>query len=294
MNYMKHFFSLITLMSALYVGHGQKVTGKLKFEQGQQVDIKTEVKTTISQEAMGQVIDFNVDGIAHHFYKVTNATDDNSTLHHETSRIQFNFEGMGQKRPFDSDKEKDQKSSEGKVIKELLKKTFDIIIDPAGKVLMVQPEKSAPVEMEGAMKLISSMMKDVVEVVEAPAKGTNGFFKILPDYETGKGDTWNENFENASGKFENTYTLKEITDSTINIELAGTSVTTTKVEMMPGMEITTFLKNKTTGMIIIDKLTGIVRQKIVNTESTGTTQGMGGETPINSKTSITITVSPVK
>jgi hypothetical protein len=73
--------------------------------------------------------------------------------------------------------------------------------------------------------------------------------------------------------------------------MAGTSVTTTKMEIMTGMEITTTLNNKITGKIILDKVTGIIRQRSSTTESTGTTEGMGGATPITSRNTTTILVS---
>ncbi|MBK8310289.1 MAG: hypothetical protein IPL04_04665 [Chitinophagaceae bacterium] len=62
--------------------------------------------STISQQAMGQSIDFKVDASANHSYAATNATDDNTTLRHEVQKINFAFDGMGQKQKFDSDNEK--------------------------------------------------------------------------------------------------------------------------------------------------------------------------------------------
>src|SRR5688572_22281310 len=85
----------------------QNVAPVLKFKQGQKYDINMEVKTSISQQAMGQAIDFRVDAIGDHGYIVTNATEDNTTLHHEVNRLRFTFDGMGQKRAFDSNEEKD-------------------------------------------------------------------------------------------------------------------------------------------------------------------------------------------
>src|SRR5882724_11006413 len=98
----------------------QKVTGKLKFVQGQVIEITLNVKTKIAQEAMGQAIDFNVDGLATHVYTVTNTTEDNSTLHHTMKRISYSFDGMGQKKTIDSDKPKDLEGQFGKPIKDML------------------------------------------------------------------------------------------------------------------------------------------------------------------------------
>jgi hypothetical protein len=275
------------------LAHSQKVNGKLKFGQGQVFEIGLETKTTISQEAMGQAIDFNVDGLASHIYKVTNTTGDNSTLHHDVKKIGFNFEGMGQKRSFDSNNPKDMEGQFGKPVKELLKKSFDMIIDTSGKVLMLQPEKMEEVVIDERMKLITGMLKDVMDVVQPPKKGSASFFKILPDTETGKGESWNEASTTEGNKFSKTYTLTDITDSTIVIDFTGTASTVTKAEMM-GMETTTTMNDKTTGQIILDKATGIIRQKTITIESTGTTEAMGGTLPVTSKTTINIKVTPVQ
>src|SRR5690349_13029697 len=123
--------SLLLVSSVL----GQKASGKLKFQQGQNLEVNMDVKTSFAQQIMGQAIDFHVTGAAKHNYKVTNTTDDNSTLRHEMKRINFLFDGMGQKISFDSDIQKDRDGSIGKPMKELLEKKYDVIIDPNGKVL---------------------------------------------------------------------------------------------------------------------------------------------------------------
>jgi hypothetical protein len=248
-----------------------------------------QLKTTISQQAMGQAIDFDLDGSTNHSYTVTNATDDNNTLHHQVRQIAFNFDGMGQKRSFDSNNEKDMNGQFGKPIKEMLGKTFDMIVDPTGKVLMVKPEKIDTTKMDDRMAIITNMLKDVLNVIQPPQKGNASFFKVLPENEVGKGDSWAETFQNASGKFNTTYTLSNITDSTLVINLSGTSVTVTKAEMM-GNETVTTMNNKTTGTIIVDKATGIIREKKYTTESNGSTEVMGGTLPVTSKTTIVITV----
>ena len=117
--------------------------------------------------------------------------------------------------------------------------------------------------------------------VKVNENGKDTFITFSGD--VGKGDTWKESYQTEAGRFDNEYTLSEITDSTIIIDMAGTSVTTSKMEIMTGMEITTTLNNKISGKIILDKASGIIRQRSTTTESNGTTEGMGGATPITSK-----------
>ena len=61
-----------------------------------------------------------------------------------------------------------------------------------------------------------------------------------------------------------------------------------------GMETTTNFNNKTTGKIIVDKATNIIREKNSVTDSKGTTEAMGNSIPVTSKTTISIKVIPSK
>jgi Family of unknown function (DUF6263) len=275
------------------VSFGQQATGKLKFDQGQQLDITLQVKTTIAQQAMGQTIDFTVDATGIHTYKVTNTTDDNTTLKHQLQQVKFAFDGMGQKKKFDSKDEKDINGQFGKPIKELLDKKFDVIVDANGKTLMAVPEKIVMGETDSRMAVITSMMKEVTDLVQPPQKGKASFFQILPERAVSKGDNWTESYINETGKFDAAYAITEINDSVIVVDFAANSITVTKAEMM-GSETTTTLNNKSTGKIIVDRATGIMREKTSNTESTGNTEAPFGTLPVTSKTSTIITVNSVK
>ena len=70
-----------------------------------------EVKNNIAQQAGTQAINFLAAGSAVHQYRVTNLSNNSTTLHHELQKLNFQFEGMGQKRSFDSEKEEDKKDS---------------------------------------------------------------------------------------------------------------------------------------------------------------------------------------
>jgi hypothetical protein len=281
-------FLVIAFCSSSFL-FGQKIAGKLSFEQGQALSITLQMKTTITQQAMGQAIDFTVDATGEHGYIVTNTTEDNNTLSHQVKRITFSFDGMGQKRNFDSNNEKDINGPFGKLIKDMLDKKYDMIIDQSGNTLMTVPEKIQLTENDSRMALISNMMKDVFDLVQPPKKGRASFFKVLPESEVGKGDSWTETYEIEGGKYEAAYTLAAITDSLIVIDFTANSKTVTKAEMM-GNETTTTMNNKSTGKILVDKATGLIKEKTITTESSGSTEAPFGTLPVTSRTSIIITV----
>ncbi|HEY6063360.1 MAG TPA: DUF6263 family protein [Chitinophagaceae bacterium] len=284
---------LCFLLFTITTSFSQKVSGRLILDQGQILDITMEVKTSVAQQAGGQSIDFNVDATCNHFYKVTNSTEDNSTLHHQVKQIIFSIDGMGRKISFDSNIEKDIDGQFGKPIKDMLEKTYDIILDTSGKVLMALPEKIQLAESDSRMAIISSLLRDVLDIVQPPQKGKASFFKVLPDSAAGKGDTWTESYSTGNGKFDAAYAIADINDSTIVVDFAANSVTVTKAEMMGG-ETTTTMNNKSTGKIFLDRSTGIIRGKNINTESSGNTESSFGNLPVTSKTTTTIIVKPVR
>ena len=290
---MKHILATLSSFLLISVVIGQKVTGKLNFEQGQTFEITIQINTKISQQAMGQAIDFNVDATGAHNYKVTNSTDDNTTLHHRVQSIAFSFDGMGQKMKFNSGNEKDLNGMFGKPVKEMLEKKYDIIIDSGGKVMMAIPEKVQLSEADSRMAIITSMLKEVMDIVQPPQKGKNSFFKILPDNEAVKGDGWKISTETSGNKADAAYVITDITDSTVVVDFAENSTTVTKAEMM-GSETTTTMNNKSTGKIILERTTGIIREKTINTESSGNTESSFGTLPVTSKTTTVITVKPVQ
>lgn len=272
--------------------NSQKVASKLKFEQGQTFDVQIQVKNNIAQQAMGQSIDFNVDAAGFHTYKITNTTEDNSTINHQVQRVTFAFDGMGQKRSFDSNVEKDLNGMFGAPIKDLLTKKYDIIVDPSGKTLMAIPEKIKLAESDSRFAIVTTMLKDVLDIVQPPQKGKASFFKVLPETETAKGEAWTESSINENGKFDAAYTISDINDSTIVVDFVGSSITVSKAEMM-GSETTTNMTNKSTGKIILDRITGIVKEKTITTDSKGNTETSFGTMPVTSKTTTIITVKPV-
>ncbi len=281
------FISFVVLFPGILFA--QKIKPSIQLAQDQVIPVVLMLKTTIAQEAMGQAIDFNADGEANHQFSVMRKGNDSIWFRHTVNRISFHFDGMGQKRAFDSDVDKDTTSEFGKPVKELLGRTYDMLIDTTSKLLAIDAGDQSQVKLSTQMTILSNMLKDVFEVALPPQKGQRSFFSVLPDREIGVGDTWSDSLEQSGGKSVNHYTLSAITDSTLIIDLTGNSTTVTKAEMM-GNETTTRLNNKSTGKIILDRNTGILRQKNLTIESNGSTEALGGTVPVTSKTVITTLV----
>src|SRR5688572_7492688 len=134
-------FLHISVLASVAFVTGQTISPKIRFDKGQVMNISLEVKASVAQQAAGQAIDFTADAIALHRYKVINQMQDQSTLQHKTKKIAFNFDGMGQKRSFDSDNKQDLEGPFGEPVKNMLNSNFDMIVDGNGTVVMVKSEK---------------------------------------------------------------------------------------------------------------------------------------------------------
>ena len=283
-------FAIVLFFFTGFNVNAQPFNGVLLFNTGDEYSITLKVKSTVAQQAGGQAIDFTIDATGVHEYKVTNATADNTTLHHNVNRMTFDFEGMGQKRGFDSNNEKDMNGPFGNTMKTLRDRSYDMIIDPNGQVLMAIPEKFDPPKTDNRMAVIINLLKEVLDIVEPPAKGSASFFHVLPAKPSVAGDTWTRSWQTASGSFNMAYILSATTDSTIIIDFTGSSVTQSAMEMM-GQETTTTMNNKSSGKIVLDKKTGIIREQTVNLDGTGNTETAFGILPVTIKSSTLVTVA---
>lgn len=284
------FFSAISLLIAGSIT-AQTVTGALGFTQGQTLAVSVELKNTMAQQAMGQSIDFSANGVARHQFVVSNQTADNTTLHHTVQGIRFSFDGMGAKKSFDSDKSSDLQSAFGKPIREWLKQSYHLIIDTVGKTMMVQSPKMPATEQDDQFKFITGLLGDLMGVANPPAKNEPSLFAVLPAGNIAIGDTWNHTGSNREEQWSIDYTLTAITDTAIVVSLKGISSRQQQADMR-GMTVTTTVKSLSTGSILIDPATRLLRQKKIHIESSGTAEMMGNSTPVSSKTDLFIQVIP--
>lgn len=287
----KSLLSLSFLLASVSSVFAQKVTGDLQFEQHQTWLIHTDVKHTLSQQANDQRIDFDVDGSADHYFRVTNVSEGNVTLRHSVSRFRFSFDGMGARREFDSDSKKDMEATFGKPVREMLEKKYDMVIDREGRALSCKPDKIELPASNDQLSFITGMLSDLTSIFYPPAKGTASFFQVLPKQEVGVGDTWSDSISNETEKSVTDYTLVAINDTTILVDYKTQATLVIKSEMR-GMQVTSNLKSVATGKITLDKVSKLVRLKTSEIDAEGTAEIMGTSTPVKSKTILAITVAP--
>jgi hypothetical protein len=277
----------LTLILLTVIAQAQKVSGKLVFQPGQVLSVNTKSTSINLINAMGQEIELKSEAIADHQFKVTNTTEESHTLSHEINRIRLTSEGMGNSIDFDSQKEKDLNGQFGAPIKELMGNKYSLVIDGSGNTLIAMNQGNATSSDPG---MLAQLLGSINEFTGSPKQGEASFFKVLPSTEVGTGDGWTNTIDRNGSKVEEAYSIAEINDNFILINYLANSATTSKGENM-GMEFTINVKNKTEGKIMVDRTSGIVKEKNLKTTSTGTASTSFGEIPVNTTTTSVVTIN---
>lgn len=281
-----------SIVAGLTVNTGlfsQQTSGGLRFTPGDSIPVQMELKATVTQEALGNAISFDTDASAWYHYNVIESADGKSRLEHHAKRIRFSFDGMGRKSSFDSDRPDDLLGPYGETAKEILKRKFELTIDRTGNVVSTKPEKIGSLRGAEQLVVMMGMISDISDLIEPPQTGKASIFKVLPDQIMKIGDTWADSVNTGSAMIKTVYQLKAITDSTLQIDfnLEGNSVT--RAEMM-GRETITTLTSNGSGSIVVDKSTGILKEKNQTTNYSGTMEAMGNTTPVTSRTTLLIRI----
>lgn len=283
------------LLTALVIGIGgsaQKVSNKISFPKGAKLEVVTQANSTVTQEAMGQTFDMKINATITRLLDVEDATAGSATLEHKVKRIQMDMDiPMMGARTFDSEKEEDLKSEGGKVFEKALKNKYKMTVDATGKVTAVKADDNNPQNNEKTES--SDMMAGLAQQfgmgMATPKIGDATEFRILPDREVGKGETWSDSTGSQQEKVKTTYTVSDVSDNEVMIDYKAEGNGKITTENM-GMEVTVTKTDKATGKITLDRKTGLMKSRTETVETTGVTEVAGQSMPMTSKTTKTTTV----
>jgi hypothetical protein len=266
---------------------GPKINNKLSFQKGQKLEMVSKVNSTISMEMMGQSIDTKVDAIITRTFDVEDATASGATIEHKVKRVQTNFEiPMQGSQTFDSEKESDMKGEGGKAMEKALKNKYTLTVTGDGKITAVKADDDNPNKNPSKDEdMVGGAMAQMAAGFELPKAGDKFEFAVLPAKELGKGETWTDTANNVKA----VYTVSDITTTDVVINYTEEGSTSRKQDAM-GQELTMNTKDKTTGKIILDRKTGLMKERTATTTSEGNMEMGGQSMPMNTKTTKTITV----
>ena len=288
---MKHTLLLVAVACSL-TASAQKVSNKLAFKKGQKLEMISQVNSVISMDMMGQSMDTKVNATITRLFDIANVANGATTIEHKMKRMQMNFDiPMQGSQSFDTEKESDMKGDGGKMAEKAMKNKYTMTVDATGKITAVKADDDNPNKGEStgsAADPMSGALSQIADGMDLPKAGDISDFKILPDTEVSKGQSWTDSTKDSK----TIYTLSDVTATDIIIDYTEDAKTERKQETQ-GMEISISSKDKTTGKIILDKSTGLLKEKTANTTSEGIMEMMGQTLPMNTKITKTITVKPI-
>jgi len=287
---MKQLF-LVAAIAFATTGFAQKVNNKLTFQKGQKLEMTSKVNTLISMEMMGQAMESKIDATVTRLFDVEDVTNNSATIEHKVRRIQMNFEApMQGVQTFDSDNEKDMKGDGGKVMEKALKNKYSMTVDAGGKITAVKADDNNPnnTPKKEDADMMSTALAQFAAGFDLPKTGDTSEFMILPPKELAKGESWTDSSKNIK----TVYTLADVTDADIIVNYTE-EASTSRIQEAMGQEITMNSKDKTTGKIILDKKSGLLKEKTATTNSEGNMEMAGQSMPMNTKTTKTVTVKAI-
>jgi hypothetical protein len=277
------FVFLLTGLTLAFTGFSQKLSNQIQFEKGKKLEMVIQVNMVVTQAMGDSKVNMNVTRI----FDVNDVVNNTAVMEHKIKRVQFSMDNaMMGSQSFDSDKESDMKEDLGKAFEKGLKKKYTMTVDARGQVVSVKQEEEndkKKVSAEGDM--MTGMMNQLSKGMDVPKKGDFTEFHILPDHEVAKGESWTDSL----GGRTTVYTLTELTENEAIINFTEVEKIERVQEMM-GREIQVKSTDKTTGRVILDRKTGLMKERSSSFESSGEMQMMGQTIPITRTGTKTITI----
>ena len=270
------FFALTTITVS-----AQKISNKLSFQKGQTIEVTTNMNIN-TQSMLGEI---PASILMTDIYTVGETVADGIQLTKTPKKVKFNVSAMGQDMSADSDNPKDLDGRLGGPIKEIMKQKQEFTIDATGKVTTV---KNANKE-KGDAGMMGMMMPGMNAGAMMAVAGQPSLFKILPDREVSKGDTWTDSVNTEGNKSKTVYTVKDVTAQEILLDYTGDGTTKTTQSAM-GMSADVSSTMKTSGTVILDKATGLLKQKTLTSHADSNMTMNGNDMSSTTKMTVVTTV----
>lgn len=266
----------------------QTASGRLMLAKGQKIQIDNNIKSVINQEMMGQSMEITIDANMVHKLEVKDKKTSSYLLSSTLTKLTTNGSAMGQEMKFDSDKKEDLESETGKALKDQLNVTREVELNDNAKVInAVKKEPKAPSTTPQLMDMVNNVTGGDAD----ESNGANAAFEVVP---AGKkaGDTWSDSTITSDIKTYRNYTLKEVNGNNGTVVLTGKQTTKKKMEQQ-GMEINVSMEAKLSGEGIVDMTTGLLKQRTMVMDGTGSAEVMGQSIPVTTKVTTTTTVKTI-
>lgn len=222
--------------------------------------VYTKSNTTLQRGV--QTIDLKVNLSVTRSYLVIDTPANAYTFKIITEKITDTLKGAGQQMEYDSDKPIDQNSTLEKIMKRMIGKPTEVLIDKTGKIIMIS--KKYFLSHYDSLMVSSGLLYErliagnIVELVSTRP--------VLTKFK--KGDKWTDTLMTTEGKDFIHYTVDFVTDSTATVNFKGS-----------GLKDYAYSKNQISikdhfssiieGYLIVDINTNIIKKRFTKTDSYG-------------------------
>jgi hypothetical protein len=286
---MKQFLGLICIVASL-TSFSQS-SNKLSFSKGQKLEMIAKVKAVVTQDVMGQSMDVNINSTINRLFDIEDVKNGTATIEHKIKRVQFNFDAMGQTQAFDSEKEEDMKGEMGKSMEKNIKNKYTLTVSPEGSIVSVKADDdNTNKTAEKGADMMANMMAQFAEGLEVPKAGDLFPLQLKSKGTVAKGQTWTDSVATGETGLI-TYKVNDVTASDILIDYSSESNSKKKQDVGNGMSMDISIKNMVTGKITLDKKSGLVRERTVETNGSGTMEVMGQTIPMKTKMTGSVVVT---
>jgi len=272
------FASAILLATSIQAQSLKKANGLSK---GLQISKTAKSVVVNSMEMMGQQINTDINNEVVTIYQVKDITAAGTDIDITLAKMKMEMEVMGQNMSFDSEKP-DESNPMGAKMKEMIGKTTSISVSKEGKII---GKKSADA---------ASASDAIAQLIGGGSGGLNegatlDIIMPLTKDEVKVGETWIDSSGNEEGKNVTVYTLKSITNDVAELTYTGTVAINKKGENQ-GMEMLTKLSGTTTGTLLVDAKSLVIKKRTAKVEMKGTIDMMGMSAPSSMTTTLEETI----
>jgi Family of unknown function (DUF6263) len=277
---MKRIFISLTLLIIAGLSFAQ-TPDKIKLSNGQKITIETTIDIQANL-AMGMGLTSNSATV--NALEVKNSNAQNYVISNTLTKLKMTSTNtMGQPGGnYDSENKAGNDEQMAKIFEDKINKPVDVTLDnTTGLAAVAAKKKEKKVDTDGEdanpmadmMKMFSDNGSDDAVV--------SGAFVVIPK---GKsiGDSWADTTMDKDMKAIRTYTLKSISGNEAVIQSNAVLNAVNKLDFQ-GMELTIKTETKTTGEIVTDISTGLVKKKNSVADITGNIPIMGQDMPISAK-----------
>ncbi|MGB4843925.1 MAG: DUF6263 family protein [Ferruginibacter sp.] len=250
---------------------------KIVLTTGQKVTVETDLSIEAS---LGMGMEMVSSSISTNSLDVKSSTEKTYTVSNTLTKLKMNMSSMGQSNSYDSENKESNSEEMAGFFDERMNKPVDVIIDNNTGMSITEKKKDKKAD-DGDN---ANMMGDMLGMFSNSSDDAvvSGAFEIAA---AGKriGDSWSDTSISKEMKIFRTYTLNSLTGNEAIIKVAITSSAKNKLDFQ-GMEFEIATETKTTGDIISDISTGLVKKRNTVSDITGSFQLMGQDMPITAKT----------